>query len=609
MFFRSKLTFMGIKSLSLADLAVHAISAISQLGTSAILASQVVTTDVDSKLVIEYFLKGERFDGVHSSTTLSYLKNDPLVGVKIMIARDQQQIVPIYNYTSRGPASISTDDQFREIRNKPNDSNYSGSRSNIMSPISNRNSSVFNRFPKTSNAQPKTIVESKEKSKLSKSIVARDPIRSPSSSSKINATGNRVKIISSANNEQDPMPNTESPPTSETPALDPIVSGPIIADLSQRDVARTMTPRLDGSLYIGGDLGPSQKDLFLIKFKSNGTIDGTFGGGLGFVTTSVGTQARGYSIAAQNDNKILLGGCAFIPGNQEDFVIARFLTDGSLDLSWGGTGLVTNDYLGRQDELLSLQLQGDGKIVATGYVGTPGAVKEHLAVIRFNVDGTLDSTFAGTGIAVFNLSGNSRGTSLAIQSDGKIVVGGYVKVGSLHNGVVTRINSDGSLDNSFSTGGLFTIDLGSNEKINSIKVTNSGRIIFAGSVTNANQDLLIGRLNASGILDTSFASSGLFILDLQSDDDDAKTLSVNGDESLYIGGTSLSLDSDAFILKLLSNGSIDSSFSSSGLLIKDIKEDDSISALEISPDGGLIMSGTSVFNGASHSDLFLFKIP
>lgn len=610
MFLRSKLTLFGFKGLSFAEAAIHAVSTISQLGSTALLANHVVAIDVNSKLVIEYIVKDEDLETSPMSTTLSYLKNDPIVGVKELIARDYQQSILAYESLNRGPASVAIRNPSSEIRNKPNDSSYSGPRysNNKIDTTSNRNSKVITKERKSSSLQAKRNLESNEKSNLTKTLFARNNVQHLANSSIVNTIRRNGVAKPIGGSRQSPITDEETIPPPEIP-IDPIISGPILTDLSQRDVARAMTQASDGSIYIGGDLGPSQKDLFLVKYKPNGNIDGSFGSEVGFVTTSIGNQARGYTLITQTDHKILLGGSAFIPGNQDDLVVVRYLTDGSLDLSWGGTGLVTNDYQGRQDELLAMQLQDDGKLVATGYVGTSGAVKEHLAVIRFNVDGSLDSTFGGTGLAVFNLGGNSRGTSIVIQSDGKIIVGGYVKVGTQHNGVVTRINANGTMDSSYATGGLFTLDLGSDEKINSIKLTSSGKIVFAGSVINANQDLLIGKINPSGTLEASFADFGLLILDLQTKDDDATTLIVNDDETIYIGGTSKSLGSDSFIVKLLSNGSFDSSFSSSGLLIKDIKEDDSISALGISSDGGLIISGTSVFSGASGSDLFLFKIP
>src|SRR5215204_6572272 len=154
-----------------------------------------------------------------------------------------------------------------------------------------------------------------------------------------------------------------------------------------------------------------------------GELDLTFGIG-GKVITQVGLSGRIESIALQADGKIIAAGRAFF--NQEtfeDFAVARYNTNGSLDPTFGVGGVaatpVTNDY----DRGNSVALQADGKIVVAGSTWG-GPLGLNIAIVRYNSDGSLDTTFDGDGIVITAIGERDGGTSVAIQSDGKIVVAG-----------------------------------------------------------------------------------------------------------------------------------------------------------------------------------------
>src|SRR5262249_24482946 len=138
-------------------------------------------------------------------------------------------------------------------------------------------------------------------------------------------------------------------------------------------------------------------------------------------------------------------------------------SDGSLDSTFGTGGLVTTDYSGGNDVAQALVIQADGKLVAAGY-DTNGT--QNFALARYNSDGSLDSTFGGTGKVTTDFSlGNDVAKVLAIQSDGKFVAAGFTtpRFSSVPKFALARYNADGSLDTGFGTNGTVTTVVAGNQ--------------------------------------------------------------------------------------------------------------------------------------------------
>ena len=148
--------------------------------------------------------------------------------------------------------------------------------------------------------------------------------------------------------------------------------------------------------------------------------------GNGMVTTdfSMGSRDVGAAAVIQPDGKILVAGYSgFFPSY--DFALARYNADGSLDTSFDGDGLVTTDFsMGSDDVGIAVVLQSDSKILVAGYSNRSGS--PDFALARYNIDGSLDSSFAGDGLLTtdFPIGESDVGAGIAIQSDGKIVVTG-----------------------------------------------------------------------------------------------------------------------------------------------------------------------------------------
>ena len=210
-------------------------------------------------------------------------------------------------------------------------------------------------------------------------------------------------------------------------------------------------------------------DFAVARYNTNGTLDTTFGTG-GKVLTNIGPSAttteRAYGIAVQTDGKIVVVG----GGNSaSDFAVVRYNTDGSLDTTFGTGGKVITNVGTTIDEAYSVAIQTDGKIVVAGYAQI-SASNYDFAVVRYNTNGTLDTTFDTDGKLTTPFgTGVDRANSVIIQPDGKIVAGGYTdNNGSITNTdfALARYNTDGSLDTSFDADGKVTTGFGVTGTIN-----------------------------------------------------------------------------------------------------------------------------------------------
>ena len=156
-----------------------------------------------------------------------------------------------------------------------------------------------------------------------------------------------------------------------------------------------------------------------------GSLDKTFGSG-GKVNTDIGgNQDNGNAVVVQNDGKIVVAGSSTTNGNNFDCALIRYNTDGSPDNSFGSGGKVVTDFGSNFENFQSLFLQNDGKIIAVG-TSIQGTKNSDVILARYNLNGTLDNTF-GTGgkvISDFGPNDSNDGNAIAIQNDGKILVGG-----------------------------------------------------------------------------------------------------------------------------------------------------------------------------------------
>src|SRR4030095_12640181 len=263
--------------------------------------------------------------------------------------------------------------------------------------------------------------------------------------------------------------------------------GKVINDFGCRIVLQP-----DGKIVAaGGAANPTDGfDFAVFRFNANGTPDTTFGSG-GRTTTDLGGRFEGAtSVALQPDGKIIAGGYAVVPVNQfANFAVVRYNSDGSLDLSFGTGGKVITNFGNISAQAYSLALQQDGKIVLAGYDHFNGG--ESFALARYNTDGTLDAGFGTGGKVHTEFTGVGQTGSLAfaydvaLQPDGKIVAAGESTINGQRDFALARYNSNGTLDPGFGTGGKVNSDfVGFDDLANAVTLQSDGKIVAAGAAAS-----------------------------------------------------------------------------------------------------------------------------
>ena len=256
----------------------------------------------------------------------------------------------------------------------------------------------------------------------------------------------------------------------------------------------------------------------VVRYNRNGSLDTSFGNG-GIVTTTFPEGSYAFDVALQADGKIIAAGTVFvdfIPGepSNTDFALARYNPDGTPDTTFGNGGQVSTDFVGMEDDAFSVLVQSDGKIVAVGSANDP-ATYYNFAAVRYLSNGTIDTTFgvAGKVSTDFGHADFDRARSAVLQPDGKIVAAGTA---IFNNGLsepfaLARYNSNGTLDTTFSSDGKMFIDFGSfDQTAYKVLLQPDGKIVTAGypNTESSDSDFLLARLKTNGSLDRTFGIEG-----------------------------------------------------------------------------------------------------
>lgn len=263
----------------------------------------------------------------------------------------------------------------------------------------------------------------------------------------------------------------------------------------------------NGKIFVGGEFTSynGQTRNRIVRLNTNGSLDTTFDIGTGF---SGGVE----TIVVQPDGKIIVGGGFTFFNGELRWRIARLNNDGSLDTTFG-IETSFNSYVN------TLAIQPDGKIIAGGAFTSYNG-QGRSKIVRINEDGSLDTSFTiGTGF-------NFAVEAIALQPDGKIVVGGqFFKYNGEDRKYITRLNPDGSLDDSFSVG------TGFGNSAYTIALQTDGKILVGGSFEryNGQSQNKIARLNIDGTLDTSVITGTRF-------NDEVSTIALDNNGKILAGG-------------------------------------------------------------------------
>ena len=284
-------------------------------------------------------------------------------------------------------------------------------------------------------------------------------------------------------------------------------------------------------------------------------------------------------------------------------------TTGPYDAAFGNGGVVTTPVsLTLKDEARSVAVQADGKLVAVGYVDS-GSENYDFAIVRYNIDGSLDTTFGGDGIVVTPIStGKDEARAVAIQANGQIVVAGAAANGTAGTDfVVARYNATGSLDGTFNTGGFTVTDFGGNnhDEAFAMAIQSDGKIVVVGQTGAITApDFAVARYTASGILDTTFDTDGKQITPF-GEADAAYSVAIQADGKIVVAGVSdgiagLGINNDFVLARYDVNGALDTTFDTDGKVTTAVgAADEGAYAIGIQAGDKIVVAGV-VFNGANN---------
>jgi len=267
------------------------------------------------------------------------------------------------------------------------------------------------------------------------------------------------------------------------------------------DGPRAAAPEpVTGKILLGGEaqMSPYKTDQALVRYKTDGSLDTQFNK-KGYVTTSGPGSA--IAVLPQSGGKIVTVDSSWY-GSSSPPNLVRYTSAGKLDTTFGIGGIVQTGIVGARATCATMDSQG--KILVLG-----GAAWANFLLVRFNSDGSRDTTFGQDGMVITNFG--LYQTSLALDADGSIVVCGNVHddAGSCRFGLA-RYSSLGTLDTNFGSGGLAATNLGRPGTYPGPMAIHpgSGKIVAAGVTDDGRYHLAVGRFNPDGSLDDTFGTGG-----------------------------------------------------------------------------------------------------
>ena len=365
--------------------------------------------------------------------------------------------------------------------------------------------------------------------------------------------------------------------------------GKVITSFARRaSVATAVAIQADGKIVASGESGGADSRFALARYNPDGSLDGTFGGD-GRVRTHL-TRLRDAvnAVAIQSDGRIVAAGQS--GGVDATFVLVRYNADGTLDSTFGGDGSVTTDFTDGVDAANAVAIQADGKIVAAGQSGGG-----EFAMARYNMDGTPDTALAGDGTVTTDFSERfDAASAVAIQPDGKIVAVG---------GGLARYNTDGSLDPTFGGDGKVTLDVAccASVSVYDAALQPDGQIVtagerfecFGGGGFSCESSFMLVRYNTDGTLDTTFGSNGVTFGVFGW----ARAVALQGDAKIVAVGSAGGGNKFA-IARYDTDGTLDRSFDGDGrAYVNFTRNADHGFGVAIQTDGNIVAAGGAAVFG------------
>ena len=275
------------------------------------------------------------------------------------------------------------------------------------------------------------------------------------------------------------------------------------------------------------------------------------------------------------------------------FVYAQ---SGTFDTSFNGTGMVLGNYTTANNSADAMVIQPDGKIVVSGATGVSSSI--NTGVSRYNTDGTIDTTFGTNGKMNFSSGPGTKSYTydMALQTDGKIVMAGYRWNGSAGDFVMARVNTNGTLDNTFGVNGVAVFDKGQSEVAESFAINPDGTFILSGYV---NDNFTLVKVKNNGTIDTTFGTNGWVTTIFPSFSTSSKSTSINAAGRIIVGGMGVGPGQSQYVMAAYNpNGTLDTTFGTGGKVNFHIGYDNDFGLQVIQLDNGKILFGGHSYFGS-----------
>ena len=387
-------------------------------------------------------------------------------------------------------------------------------------------------------------------------------------------------------------------------------------------VADALALQPDGKIIIAGmnsDLSTASLQLAIMRYMPDGTPDVDFGVG-GLAATPAGSAgAQANALAVQPDGKVVVVGTTFGHGGADDeFLVARYLSNGASDASFGANGLTTTHVGAAGSAAQALALQADGGIVVVGTAFANGSTDDDFALVRYTSAGALDDRFGSGGIVTTDFSLGAAGpnpsldraTAVGLQPDGAIVVAGFTR-GEHQVCAGARYSATGTLDPAFGAAGRAHV-AAREPQTYALALEPSGEIVVAGSVGSVDgktAPFALVRLHRDGQPDERFGVRGLVTTALEGSRSGVHAVVAAPDGRLVTGGARFgapSAQGDALrqsgfaLARYGPDGMLDKSFGAHGTTLTDMGDAGALPlSLALQPDGKIVAAGLVFFQVAA----------
>ena len=402
------------------------------------------------------------------------------------------------------------------------------------------------------------------------------------------------------------------------------------------DFGRSVAIHSDGRiLVVGESYNGSNNDFAVVRYNTNGTLDTSFGNSGKAVLDFANTTDNPSRVAIQNvevngeiEERIIVAG-SILTGDNYDFALARFLSNGQLDTTFGDQtnpstqGKQVTQIVSSGDAIQALVIQPDGKILAGGF--SHSGIDNDFALARYDINGTLDPTFQNSsspvpGIVITDLGlggsiqSNDQANDIMLQGD-KIILAGFGIVGSTNDFTAVRYLSSGEIDTTFGASGTGILSTGftgeSADSARAMAMAPDGKLVLGGyTQTGVRSYFALARYSAEGIPDSSFGTDGRVTTEISDLEDQINDIEIQADGKIVAVGHARPAGTGRSSMQLVrynANGSPDNSFDSDGKQTFSLGTHHAVAtSVAVQPDGKLLVAGYS--HNGSDNDFVVLRL-